>query len=198
MQGYLQEMGNNPTKAFELYAWNTRMSAELFIPLHGVEISLRNALHNELSGIFGAYWFDNPNVPLVSYAQNQVAQAKQTLTNSNKSITSSAVMAELSFGFWVSLLGRGHKNSYETQLWIPHLHKAFPNARLSRKAAHGPLDKMRRLRNRIAHHEPIFSRDINADYQAMLELCQAIDLEVAQWVEHHNNVNNVLLEKPAL
>jgi len=196
MQGYLQEMGNDSAKAFELYAWNTRMSAELFIPLQGVEISLRNALHNELSSVFGAYWFDNAAVPLVPYAKNQVAQVKKTLTSSNKAIKPSAVMDELSFGFWVSLLGRGQRNSYETQLWIPHLHKAFPNANVSRSSVHQPLDKLRKLRNRIAHHEPIFNRSIQNDYQTMLQMCQLIDIEMAQWVEHHNNVDAVLLTRP--
>ena len=196
MQGYLREMVNDSQKAFELYAWNTRISTELFIPLQGVEISLRNALHDELSNAFGAYWFDNLPIPLLPRTQNQISQAKQMLTSRNRSITPSAVISELSFGFWIALLGRGQQNSYETQLWIPHLHKAFPNVNLSRRSVHQPLDDLRKLRNRIAHHEPIFNRNIQNDYQTMLQMCQAIDIEMAQWVEYHNNIDAVLLERP--
>ena len=196
MQGYLQAMGNDPEKAFELYAWNTRISSELFIPLQGVEISLRNALHNELSNAFGSYWFDNLPIPLLPRTQNQISQTKQMLRSRNRSITPSAVISELSFGFWIALLGRGQQNSYETRLWIPHLHKAFPNANVSRSSVHQPLDKLRKLRNRIAHHEPIFNRNIQNDYQTMLQMCQLIDTEMAQWVKHHNNVDAVLVERP--
>ncbi len=42
--------------------------------------------------------------------------------------------------------------------------KPFRTSRKSRASIHKPLDFLRTFRNRIAHHEPIFNRHIEADY----------------------------------
>ncbi|MDE0373605.1 MAG: hypothetical protein OXI73_13825 [Rhodospirillales bacterium] len=60
-----------------------------------------------------------------------------------------AVVAGLSLGFWVSLLGpggriaeSGRRANYETALWRPVLRDAFPHARpLTRRQAHAALDR---------------------------------------------------------
>ncbi|MFI7462067.1 NUDIX domain-containing protein [Nonomuraea sp. NPDC049646] len=48
-----------------------------------------------------------------------VALGRQGLTP-----TSSEVVSELPFGFWVSLIGRG--NHYDQRLWRTRLYQAFP------------------------------------------------------------------------
>jgi hypothetical protein len=65
------------------------------------------------------------------------------------------VVAELSFGFWTSLLS----SDYERIFWQRILTDAFPlmPRRLrSRPKLAGRLHTLRRLRNRVSHHEPIY------------------------------------------
>jgi hypothetical protein len=71
--------------------------------------------------------------------------------------------------FWERLLTRWPpgKLNYEMALWRPALHRAFPDSRRRRAEVHKPLPGLRDLRNRIAHHEPIFSRDLVAEYQTI-------------------------------
>lgn len=109
-------------------------------------------------------------------------------------------MAALSFGFWISLLGSGgrinpvgRKANYEMTLWRPALRGAFPNCTsLTRKQAHKPLDCLRKLRNRIAHHEPIFARDLANDHQHVLDVTGWISPGVRMWIEHHSRVPTLL------
>jgi hypothetical protein len=46
----------------------------------------------------------------------------------------------------------------EEPLWIPYLHNAF-KPRTARPAVDKPVSRLHRLRNRIAHHEPLLHRD---------------------------------------
>ena len=109
-------------------------------------------------------------------------------------------MAALSFGFWVSLLGSGgrmdpdgRRANYEMTLWRPALRRAFPHRTpLTRKQAHRPLNALRKLRNRIAHHEPIFARPLLEDHQRILEVTGWISPGVQAWVKHHSRVPIVL------
>ena len=82
------------------------------------------------------------------------------------------------------------------RLWRPILYKAFPNAKLSRKAVHQPLDRLRTLRNRIAHHEPIFQRHLTDDNRSILQVLAWICAETAAWVGHHSTVQAILAARP--
>ncbi|ULJ74489.1 hypothetical protein L2W42_21845 (plasmid) [Rhizobium gallicum] len=101
--------------------------------------------------------------------------------------------AELNWGFWTGILAK----RYETSLWRPHLRSVFQSADpLTRGQIFVPLDDLRRLRNRIAHHEPILNRNIAADYQAILDLVGYICPTTAAWVDGHSQVAAILATKP--
>ena len=105
------------------------------------------------------------------------------------------IVATLSFGFWVSLLGPGgrtedgRKANYEMTLWRPALRGAFVHrVKLTRRQAHHPLNALRVLRNRVAHHEPIFARDLIADHERILDVAGWISPATRTWIEHHSRV----------
>ena len=195
---YLAAAGQNHEAALRLYVWNTRISAALYGPLQALEILIRNAFHRELAAAYGAAWYDNPRVPLTPAAAARVADAKDTLRRARRPLDPGRIVAELSFGFWERLLSRGPHGprNYEMALWRPALYRAFPNARRPRAAIHRPLPGLRDLRNRIAHHEPIFGRDLAADYQTILEVIGWMCGDTRAWVIHHSDVPAVLAERP--
>ena len=154
LTSYLAETQGDKTKAFQLYAWNASISAALYVPLQGLEVTLRNALHRQLTDCFGTQWYDQRTVRTI-LTPRSVARLDEAKATLRQPVTPSRLVAELSFGFWISLLGPGPKKRYEFQLWRPALRKAFPTPeRLLRHDVHEPLDYLRTLRNRIAHHEP--------------------------------------------
>lgn len=88
------------------------------------------------------------------------------------------------------------KANYEMTIWRAGVFKAFSRARLSRKAAHAPLDYLRTFRNRIAHHEPIFDRHLAADYASLLQVASWISAETHDWIVHHSRVPALLAQSP--
>jgi hypothetical protein len=195
---YLAAAGNDPAGALRLYVWNTRISAALYGPLQALEIIIRNAFHRELSAVYGPAWYDNPRLPLTPMAHARVAEAKETVRRTGRPPDPGRIIAELSFGFWERLLTHGPPGrfNYEMTLWRPALHRAFPNSRRRRVDTHRPLPGLRDLRNRIAHHEPIFSRDLATDHQTILDVIGWICTDTRAWVVHHSEVPAVLAERP--
>lgn len=193
MATYLRAASGDRESALRIYTWNTALSAAFYGPLQGLEVALRNAMHRELCAKYGPVWYQEPGLALNPGHLHRISRAKKLLERGRYPTDSPHVVAALSFGFWVSLLGPGGRGfDYEKTLWRPALYKAFPHRRLSRRDAHKRLDYLRTLRNRIAHHEPIFKRDLHKDYQSILEVSGWICPHTRAWIEHHSRVNEVL------
>lgn len=197
---YVMAADGDKEKALRLYTWNTAISAAFYGPLQGLEVAVRNAMHRQLEAKYAADWYDNPLCGLDAGALNRIDDAKNKLQTGNYPIDPPHIVAELPFGFWVSLLGKGgrprfpetSKRNYDMTLWRPTLYKAFPNSRRSRSDTHSPLDYLRTLRNRIAHHEPIFNRHLEKDYQSILDVTEWICPKTAEWIKHHSRIEELL------
>jgi hypothetical protein len=186
---YRSVVGDNDTKALELYAWNTAVSAALYVPLQGLEVSLRNTMAAQLTVFKGTSWFEQ--LPFLrSVEQQQIMVAKDELEKRGRPCTDCRLIAELSFGFWVALLGK----SYTHSLWTTALRKGFA-PKLDNKVLYQKLDHLRRLRNRIAHHEPIFRRDLHADHASILTVVGWICQDTRRWLEHQSGVVALLSQR---
>ena len=52
LRTYLTAEGDRK-RALQLYTWNTKISAAFYGPLQGLEIALRNAIHQQLTRCYG-------------------------------------------------------------------------------------------------------------------------------------------------
>ena len=202
LQPYLDVAGGDRERALRLYLWNTAVSAAFYGPLQGLEVVLRNAIHRQLSKRYGSVWYGNLDVGLDRGAQGRIRQAISELDREGSTNDTPRLVATLSFGFWVSLLGSGgrlesgRKANYEMTLWRPALRQVFAHrTTLIRRQAHSPLNELRLLRNRIAHHEPIFAWNLTADHARILEVMGWISPGIQTWTAHHSQLP-VLLELP--
>ena len=202
MSTYVQAVSKqDKEEAVRLYIWNIALSSAFYGMLQVLEVTLRNAMHSQLAANYGPTWYDNPLVGLDDGSTRRIQNAKIRLTRTgHQRISTGRVVAGLSFGFWVSLLGHGgrmaelnRRANYEMTLWRPVLRHAFPHAgSLTRKQAHAALDPLRTLRNRIAHHEPIFLREHTVDYRLILEVTGWISPTTREWLDHHSRVQALL------
>lgn len=199
LRTYLQAVRGDREMAIRLHVWNTGVSAAFYGPLQGLEVALRNAMHGRLVKRYGEAWCKNSNVGLDRGARERIAGAITELERDGHGGEPHRIVAALSFGFWVSLLGSGgrlgdgRKANYQMTLWRPALRGAFAHrAKLNRKQAHRPLNALRTLRNRIAHHEPIFARDLRRDHGRILEVAGWISPATRAWIEHHSRVPAML------
>jgi hypothetical protein len=186
--------------AIELHTWNTALGASLHSPVQNIEVVVRNACATQLAVHYGAsYWFNHfpPTDPHYQYLRKEVGKVQNRLTREGRNPNHPpCVVAGLMFGFWVGLFERGlHRD-----LWVPALHKAFPHkpSHWSRLHVWSSLDSIRKLRNRIAHHEPIFHKNLRIPYSQLLELAQAICPHSADWIKHHSNFDNICNDPPSL
>ena len=201
MSKYLRASQGSLSNALALYNWNTAVSAAFYGPLQWLEVTLRNSIDNRLAEAYGDAWYFHSDARLDFICRRQIKEARDRLQRNNQAITRSRLVAALSFGFWVTLLGRGGmlsakgtKANFEMTLWRPALHKAFPNRPgLARKQAYQPLDYLRTFRNRIAHHEAIFERDLRMDYEKIVRVTGWISPEAREWIEEHSRVLELLV-----
>ena len=177
---YLVLADNNLREAIRLYERNTSLSEALYGLLQGLEVALRNAMHYALSlGLAREDWYNSVTWQVAQ--QEQIDNAKDGLQKKAKPIVPGGMVAELTFGFWVGLTGP----KYSVDLWERHLYKAFPNAKLGRKQLNKRLE-IRLLRNRVAHHEPILSRDLEKDAERILETIGWISKDTERWIRQTN------------
>lgn len=197
MEPYLKHCNGDVAKAFRLYAWNVEVSAALNGPLGCLEVVLRNALHERLAAMVGrSDWWRDRRVDLHDVAEGLLADAATKLARGGKPAVPDAMVAELHFGFWIALLGKGR--NYETTLWRPALRHAFPHYSGGRRDLHWRLDAMRLLRNRISHAEPIHERHIKADHGTILDLIGYISPPAVEYVRRHDRVERVLRRRHAV
>lgn len=194
---YETAVGGDIDSALRLYAWNIAVSSAFWGPLQVLEVALRNALHDRLTARFSREdWWNAQSLTLTTVHQQAIAAAYDRLTQERKMPTSGRVVAQLSLGFWVGLLGTGH--NYEMTLWRPALRHAFTDKGGTRRQLHKDLDRRRTFRNRIAHHEPIFHRHLSADHMHIVRLIGLISPVTADWVTENSRVDAVLAVRPVL
>jgi hypothetical protein len=104
---YRQAASGAGMHAFDLYRWNLQVSEAFYPALSCLEISFRNALHSQLSVRYGRddWWAD---ARLGDHDSAKVQRAINDLcTRQRLSVPcADGIVAELSLGFWVSLLSR--------------------------------------------------------------------------------------------
>ena len=131
---YLRAANGDRAKAVRLYTWNTAVSAAFYGPLQALEVALRNAVNRSLESAYGSAWYDNALTGLDRGCLNRIEHTKQELAKARYPVDPPHVIASLSFGFWVSLLGPGGfidrntrtKANYEMTLWPPPCGGLFP------------------------------------------------------------------------
>jgi hypothetical protein len=120
LEPYLAACRGDQAAAARLYARNIQISAALHAPLGCLEVACRNAMHHQLSALLGREdWWDATELRLHHTAQRIANDAKRDIVRRRGPITAARMVAELPFGFWVSLLGSG--TDYENRLWSSRL-----------------------------------------------------------------------------
>ncbi len=156
LEPYLNYHSGDFENAVEHYKANIEISETFYPLLSLLEIGLRNNIDYQLSRKFNDdNWFENPSfVKIASRFQiDRVSEARNNILREKKQITTGKIVSELSFGFWTSLLD----SKFEKSLW-KNLRLAFPNCPKKirqRKTMSSKLNGIRRLRNRIFHHESV-------------------------------------------
>ena len=195
---YLHALRDRPPsldRALELYVWNAQLSAALMTPISVCEVVIRNAVDDGLTALHGVNWPWHHgfflSLPLEGRKSLDAARNKPASTSTGK------VIAELNFGFWEYMFTA----PFDAALWTPHLARVLPNlptmpVNMGRRHVRDELFKLRRLRNRIAHHEPLLTLNVQQtmnEIEALIALrCQ----DTAAWMAQTNNLAPLVAARP--
>lgn len=166
----------NDAQALGLYQWNDELSACLFRTISLVEVLLRNQFHRAFSLRYGAVgvhgsrdWYGYVELNSLSKDKIKEITHRKQRTQWVPCIPTPSpddVISSLTFGFWPRLLDLTKDTLNQPIDWGPILLEVLPGhrqkqaiywARLKHQdALFARLDLCNELRNRIAHHEPIW------------------------------------------
>ncbi|MBS8241673.1 hypothetical protein DYI22_14355 [Marinobacter lipolyticus] len=187
-------VGTDDQELYGVYCWNEALSAALFRLIAITEVVMRNRFHSALSQALYSPsasigtthsndWYNQVTLPPKS--ADKIKQQTHYRKNGNyilrpRQPTPNDVVSKMTFGFWPKLLDaplswenlvpaivRGHRHQ-SANYWKKQKHL---------DAFYARLDLVNRLRNRIAHFEPVWKqanmleeRRQRAGYQPKVEL----------------------------
>lgn len=189
---YLDACDGDVDRALKLHEWNIMLGQALMGDIAHFELALRNAYDRTLAERFNGseHWLFDSNSPVTRPIMRMSKTKKLRDVNLvNRRAVENArgrahdpsnpnqVIAGLTLGFWAHMTDR----SRERDLWIPYLHAAWPVG-TDRAKLNLRLEKINKLRNRVAHNERLFNpsksnyspKDIDADIN---ELFRALSPE---------------------
>ncbi len=219
---YLDAVGGDHGRACDLYLWANDLAGALHSTVAFVEVSVRNAMNRELriwnsrqgSG-YGADWaLRKGAAPLLyqlvtknslEYAQNcarkEAGRRPKGHPRYRVQITHDDVVSQLMFGTWVSLIHPRDPQAPQrcAQLWKVSLCRSFPHADPSdsgRKKLGKQLERVRKLRNRVAHHDSLLDVEVLRRLNDMLAVLRAVDSRLPSLAMTRNRIRSILKEDP--
>jgi hypothetical protein len=175
---------NTDEKSLGIYMWNKKLCGVFLPVLQLLEVSLRNAIHEgyleyqkkqllienpdrtDLEQMldrewFKTFFFNNSTAYPESY--NHIVQAERALASKHKPRDIDNIISKLPFGFWANLTSKKHDagQADSLELWPTIRKEVFPGAlrggaMISKKEIQDTIFDINDIRNRIAHHEPIW------------------------------------------
>lgn len=153
--------------AVGLYMWNGEVCGEMSKLLSYLEICLRNGIHREMSfhvsgGVDrSVHWWDGVAGQLKPEARSQIQKVRDK--SPHVLLSPDEIVSRMSFGFWPNLLAWIAKQRPKVASKILPAHPTSqPGAKLNwfnapaRQRAVRQFLEFSEIRNRIAHHEPLW------------------------------------------
>jgi hypothetical protein len=208
---YLAATGGNVRLALSLYQWNVELSGAVYECLHRFEVILRNALDEQLGGwnatqrdrqtgrMHSSDWLMDPARLIRRLVGDDIRKATRRAQSAVRGAGTTPghpdILAQLSFGTWRFLLPDNDPG--RQLLWNKALASAFPKLTGTSSDLVDHVDHIYKLRNRVAHLEPLLNSGMVADRLArMRAVLLAIDPALEIWFVSRQRVTATLKTKP--
>ena len=210
--------------AWALYRWNIHLAAAVVPLAADLEVTLRNTIHDRLTDHFDRPdWWASTSLLLDDVTAEMLTEVvrKHQKEIIKRTVGPGKVIADTTLGVWVHLLGRGGHSAlgrainYETKLWRPALRFGFSKGaftpsgrerRPTRAEVYHRAALFQRLRNRAAHHEPIFNGvqipgsttvvAVSDVWDRSLELLAWMSPDLAELHREHSAMPDLLQNRP--
>lgn len=191
------------------------MSGAVYQMLHVVEIVLRNAVDDRLrtwnsaqsdprTGLqHDAAWLLDPSRLVerlvrreeIDKAIQRARLATREASRGLRSFMHDDVLAQLSFGTWRFLLP--DRDPGRRRLWADALSTGFPHLDRPVRALVDDVDRLYRLRNRVAHLEPLLETgSVVSHVRAARRVLRDIEPAAEKWLVSQQRVTTLAQRKP--
>lgn len=194
---YLRVTHGVAADALALYQWNAEVSAAFLLPLQICEIAIRNAASRAIEDAHGPLWPWRRGFVRSLPTSPSYDPKKDLIAVASRQATVGKVVADLRFMFWQKMFTARH----DERIWAASLRTYFPNmptgdVSAQRQLIHDQVDRVRTFRNRIAHHEPIFARPLQEEYDRIIELVGWRCKTTAEWLHRCQDVHRLIAARP--
>jgi hypothetical protein len=205
---------HNEREALRLYGWNIELSGAVHESLHFFEVVLRNSMDEQLrswnqsqvdpmtGNSHGRDWLTDPSRLLerlvgknIRNAQRQSSHRPRDRELTELTTSHDDVLSQLSLGTWRFLLP--DRDPGRQLLWDQALWRAFPHLGRSSAELVRAVDGVYRLRNRVAHLEPLLNTgNVSRQLRQMIAIVAEIEPVAATWLTSRQRVSTVLRKRP--
>ena len=195
---YYRATNCNINKAVMLYFANLKIAQAFHPLLSSFEVILRNQLHYALARHFSdGNWIINqktgfmvdPSLTYINkrskkrvtndYILKEVQKAEKKITDRGVKVTTGRVIAEQTLGFWNSFYEKHH---YALLAGVPcRIFKKLPSG-YGRRNINDIIVRVRELRNRINHNEPICFVNRKCDFTYVKDMYKEIS-DFLTWID---------------
>lgn len=153
MRKYLAACYGDKQRTMMLYLYATRLAQTMFGVIGVFEITFRNAVNYHYLEQLGQDWIINQTGEgKIFESITEEIKEQENKFLSDGTYSHDKMVGTFTFGFWAYLFTRqSYKLGGKTLLQI------FPNKEkgMNQKQVYNDINKIRKFRNRVAHHEPI-------------------------------------------
>lgn len=179
LEAYRKTKSDKKLDLLSTYLWNIKLCESFYPVLHSFEVALRNSFYQAISRLFSDDWLHSKYKKILH--NNEIQSVETALENLNKKgqiISTGKLISELNLGFWVSLSYSRYEGKdklyprlFKDSDFLPHL----PRQRRTRKTLSDTFTSIRKFRNEIFHHDPIWNKpNLKKEYENALEAIQWI------------------------
>lgn len=215
MRKYLVACGGDTKKAMTLYRYNLELSKEMFTVISCFEVALRNRINNVLVNHLGNEWLkDSILRGGIFNVDTRVANTKKIIEKAYNGLLKDGkyshhkLLAEMEFGIWKYMYAAPQYALTGNVLLdvFPNKPKTTVNIQFDNSYVFRELDYINKLRNRIAHHEPIcFNKNQNLDltyvknrHSRMIWLLQWMNIDSASLLYGLDHIDKIIKKIEAL
>lgn len=203
---YLHSCNGDKRKAVELYRLNMQLSYNLFAVICYFEVALRNGINDVLKLRMGEDWLRDAVIRRpCAFGGNQLEKTRRKIRRAyykqveKGNYTHTRLLSSMDFGTW--------RYMYSAPQFIATgrcLMAVFPNRPIppigisyNQKYLFRRLEEVNKVRNRIAHHEPICfvsgtnthsTQYVRQNYQLLLELITWMGIDASNLLRNSEKV----------
>ncbi|ORE47710.1 hypothetical protein BKN49_05800 [Pseudomonas aeruginosa] len=187
---YSNARNGDKARAASDYTHNILLAEAMMPMLNILEVSLRNGIHRSLTTKYGRqdWWAAWTQDPAYKWQLKEIRGAIDKLTKRKEPQHPDKIVAELTFGFWVSLFNAQHQLALWKDLRLVFSH--CPKPMRQRHNISTALNQVRSARNRCMHHEPLLwlTPDLQTQHANGVQVLGWIDPVLTNWLAQQDRL----------